>query len=115
MEDLLIETLKTFGFPVILQGSLHENDPYPDEFFTFWNDDSNSEKFYDNIEHSVLYVYDVNFYSVDAANVYDVLREAKEKLKANGFIISGDGHSIGSDEPTHDGRGITVKYLRRMN
>ena len=36
MEDLLISTLETFGFPVMLQGALLPNEPYPADFFTFW-------------------------------------------------------------------------------
>lgn len=110
MEDKLIEILESFGYPVFLQGSLAENEPYPDNFFTFWNNDSESDSFYDNDENSIVYDYDVNFYSIDAAAVYDVLRQAKKALKKAGFIVSGDGYTVGSDESTHDGRGINVLY-----
>jgi hypothetical protein len=111
MEDLLIATLETFGYPVKLQGSLLENEPYPNHFFTFWNNSSAGNSFYDNAETSTAYDYDVNFYSSDPTLVYSVMREAKEKLKAAGFIVSGDGYSVASDEPTHDGRGMNVKCL----
>ena len=47
MEDLLIEILSDFGYPVMLQGSLADDEPYPDNFFTFYNNDSYSH-FYDN-------------------------------------------------------------------
>ena len=114
MEDLLIEVLSSFGFPVILQGSLAANARYPDNFFTFWNNDSSDGTHYDNAAASVLYEYEVNFYSNNPANVYDVLRAAIAKLRAAGFIISGDGYSVASDEPTHDGRGVDVEYLRRL-
>ena len=112
VEDLLIETLATFGYPVKLQGSLLENEPYPSDFFTFWNDSSNSQAFYDNNENAIIYEYSVNFYSVDSAKVYSVLREAKFKLKQVGFIVSGDGHSVASDESSHDGRGIDITYMK---
>lgn len=112
MEDLLIEVLSQFGYPVKLQGSLLEDEPYPDHFFTFWNNDSESESFYDNDEKSITYDYDVNFYSINQEWVYSKLREAKAALKKAGFIISGDGYSVMSDEPTHDGRGMNVKYLK---
>lgn len=112
MEDKLIEILQEFGYPVKLQGSLTDNEPYPDHFFTFWNNDSMSENFYDNADHGTVYDYDVNFYSRDQAAVYDVLRKAIGKLKQNGFIISGDGYSVASDEPTHDGRGVRVYYRK---
>jgi|GEM_PF-268109 hypothetical protein len=112
VEDLLIETLATFGYPVRLQGSLLENEPYPSDFFTFWNDSSNSQAFYDNNENAIIYEYSVNFYSVDSAKVYSVLREAKSKLKQVGFIVGGDGHSVASDETSHDGRGIDITYMK---
>lgn len=114
MEDLLIDTLSTFGYPVMLQGSLLPNEPYPDDFFTFWNNSSRDGTHYDNTAASVLYRYEVNFYSNNPANVYSVLRAAITKLHAAGFIISGDGYSVASDEPTHDGRGVDVMYLRRF-
>lgn len=115
MEDLLIETLGRFGYPVKLQGSMLESESYPNHFFTFWNNNSYGETYYDNDEHSTLFDYDVNFYSNNPELVYSVLREAIAVLKEAGFIVSGDGYSVASDEPTHDGRGINVKYLRRNN
>lgn len=113
MEDLLINTLESFGYPVKLQGSMLPDEPYPDHFFTFWNGDSSGESFYDNNEQTTSFDYDVNFYSVDPESVYSTLREAKKALIKAGFIVSGDGYSVASDEPTHDGRGINAKYLRR--
>lgn len=113
MEDLLIETLQSFGYPVRLQGSLLPDEPYPNHFFTFWNSNSHGEKFYDDDEHSTTFIYRVCFYSIDPELVYTKLREAKAALKEAGFILSGDGYSVDSDEPTHDGRAIDVLYLRR--
>ena len=112
MEDLLISTLEAFGYPVMLQGSLLPNEPYPDNFFTFWNNGSSDGTHYDNAAASVIYRYEVNFYSNNPANVYDVLRAAITSLRAAGFIISGDGYSVASDEPTHDGRGVMANYLK---
>ena len=113
MEDLLIQTLDAFGFPIKLQGSLLPDEPYPEHFFTFWNNDSFGKSYYDNEEHSIAYDYEVNFYSTNPEWVYSKLRDAIVELKKAGFIVSGDGHSVISDEPTHDGRGINVLYLRR--
>lgn len=114
MEDLLIEVLSTFGYPVRLQGSFAEDKKYPEHFFTFWNNSSDSQSYYDNDEKTIVYNYDVNFYSTNPEYVYTKLREAKTLLKENGFIVSGDGYSVMSDEPTHDGRGMNVLYLRRI-
>lgn len=111
MEDLLIEVLSEFGYPVMLQGSMLPDAKYPNHFFTFWNNSSFDDAFYDNKEHKTIYDYSVNFYSVDPSLVYSKLREAKVELKKHGFIVSGDGHSVASDEPTHDGRGINVLFI----
>ena len=113
MTEKLIEVLTTLGYPVRLQGSLAANEAYPDSFFTFWNNSSEGESYYDDNEHSTVFSYDVNFYSTDPELVYTKLRAAVVALKAAGFIVSGDGHSVMSDEATHDGRGITILYLRR--
>lgn len=95
-----------------MQGSLLPDEPYPDSFFTFWNNFSEGENYYDNDEKSAVYSYDVNFYSTNPELIYTKLREVKRLLKENGFIVSGDGHSVVSDEPTHDGRGLDVLYLK---
>ena len=115
MEDLLIETLANFGFPVLLQGSLLPDEPYPDHFFTFWNNDSYGNSYYDNNEQSTVFNYDVNFYSINPEWVYSKLRAAIAALKSAGFIVSGDGYSVLSDESTHDGRGVNVLYRRENN
>lgn len=112
VEDILIETLESFGYPVRLQGSLLPNEPYPDNFFTFWNDSSNSSAFYDNDEHAIVYSYSVNFYSTEPNKCYEMIRNAKKELKKRGFILTGDGYSVPSDEITHDGRGISAEYLK---
>lgn len=114
MEDFLIEILSTFGFPVRRQGSLLEDEPYPDNFFTFWGNFADTQSAYDNQENSIIYSYDVNFYSTDVEKVYGVLREAKKKLKENGFEAWGDGYDVMSDETTHYGRGFSVSYLKVM-
>lgn len=113
MEDLLISLLETFGYPVRLQGSLGENEEFPDHFFTFWNNNSEDGSFYDNAETSTEFGYSVYFYSCNPEFVYSKTREAIKLLKANGFIISGDGFSVDSGEQTHDGRGFTARYVRR--
>lgn len=112
MEDMLFEVLEEMGYPYMLQGSLSQDEAYPEHFFTFWNNNSSDGEHYDNKATSTIYDWDVNFYSVDQEKVYTVLRETIEKLKKKGFIISGDGYSVQSDEPTHDGRGVNVLYRK---
>lgn len=108
MKDLLINTLETFGFPVKLQGSLTKDEKYPDSFFTFWNNDSFDYEHYDNKPIGYIWDFDINFYSIDPELVNKKLLDAIEKLRKNGFIISGQGYDVASDEPTHTGRGINA-------
>ena len=114
MEDLLISTLETLGYSVDLQGSYAPEQTYPDHFFTYWNDSTDGQSYYSNKEGAILWSYSVNFYSVDPLLVNTKLLEAKALLKAQGFMVSGAGYSVMSDEPTHTGRGITVRYLQKL-
>lgn len=113
MKDALIALLETFGYPVRLQGSLAEKEAYPESFFTFWNNDTPDGSHYDNNPISYVWDFDVNFYSTDPALVNSVLLEAINLLKTNGWIISGKGYDVATDEPTHTGRGMNVLYLER--
>lgn len=111
MEDKLIEILETFGYPVVRQGSLGPDEEYPDSFFTFWNNDSPDHAHYDNAEYGTEWDFDVNFYSIDPEKTYQVLADARIKLKQNKWIIPGKGYDVASDEVTHTGRGMRVFYL----
>lgn len=114
MIDLLIGTLKKLGYPVRRQGSIAESEQRPDHFFTFWNDDTDSEGFYDNEETKIRWEYSVNFYSTDPLKVNKTLLEAKKMLQKEGFIVSGAGYDVASGEPTQTGRGISVCYCQNI-
>lgn len=114
MEDLLIEILEEFGYPVIRQGSMGPNEEYPSRFFTFWNNATSSHSHYDNKVASKVDDFDVNFYSINVSETYKILSQAAAKLRENHFIIDDDGYDVGSDEPSHTGRGMHVLYLRRV-
>lgn len=112
MEDNLIELLESFGFPVIRQGSLSEDENYPQNFFTFWNNESADHAHYDNSEYGNDWDFDVNFYSIDPEQTYTVLANARTLLKQNGWIVPSKGHDVASDEPTHTGRGFQTMFLQ---
>lgn len=114
IEDLLIEILESFNVPVIRQGSLSDDEDYPETFFTFWNNLTEEGSFYDNENRSEMADYDVNVYSSDPSSVYTFLREAKKKLKQNGFSIPDAGHDVASDVDTHTGRGLNALYIKRL-
>lgn len=110
MEDLLIATLEALGYPVKRQGSLLPDEPYPDHFFTFWNDSADGDGFYSNTENAIVWAYTVNFYSVNVSKTYSELLRAKTALINAGFTVTGGGFDVGSDEVTHTGRGIEIYY-----
>lgn len=112
MEELLIDTLGYFNLPVIRQGSMTKDEEYPNEFFTFWNNTSDDGNHYDNVAASTIWNFDVNFYSVDPGNVGKMLKDAINELRRAGFIVAGNGYDVGSDEPTHTGKGVNVLYLQ---
>ena len=113
IKDLFIDTISSFGYPVLLQGSMSEDDKYPDNFFTFYNNDTAGGAFYDNKENQTEWDFDLNFYSNDPEKVNTILVQAKALLKDAGFKVDGKGHDVASDEPTHTGRGVTVIYIER--
>ena len=110
MEDALITLLATLGFPVMRQGSLPDNQAYPDTFITFWNRAENGLSFYDNETASVVHDFDVNVYSSDPDTAYSTLSAARTLLRANGWTIGIRGYDAASDEITHIGRGMRVWY-----
>lgn len=114
MEDLLISTLEALGYPIRLQGSFKPDESYPTNFFTFWNDSADGTSFYSNTESAIVWQYSLNFYSTDPLLVNSKLLEAKALLKSEGWIVSGAGYDVMSDEPTHTGRGITITYRQKQ-
>ena len=115
VKEILIDALASFQLPVILQGSLAAEENYPPELFTFYINDSNFDKHYDNTETRTVYNIDLNFYSNDPARTDSVLREAIPLLKAAGFIPTGAGYDLQVDAPEiHTGQGMTLYYIERI-
>lgn len=114
MEDNLITLLESFKLPVIRQGSLAPTDPYPDTFFTFWNNEESEHSSYDNDAVLLDNSFDVNVYSTSPAKVYQLIREAASLLKQNGWVILVRGYDAMSDEVTHTGRGMQVGFLQNV-
>lgn len=107
MKVELIKLLETFGFPVFLQGSMNDDEDYPDSFFTFWNFETPEDSHYDNEAVRAVWGIWVYFYSNDPASIDTKLEEARKLLKENGWIIDGKGEDVNSDVKTHTGRMIT--------
>ena len=106
MEELLIKTIKEMGYPIIKQGSLSEDENYPDNT-------SDDGSHYDNESNTYIWDFDLNVYSSDPEKINKLLLDAKEKLIKKEFIVNGKGHDLISDEPTHTGRGINVQIIEK--
>lgn len=111
MKEKLIATLEAAGYPVYLQGTLLENEPYPDNFITFWTADSSSAADFDNESAATAWSYQIINYGTNPANVATIAKELRSLLKAAGFIPQGKGRDIPSDEPTHTGWACDYLYL----
>lgn len=115
MEDKLIEILESFGYPVYRQGSMSNDESYPETFLTFWNNDSPDHAHYDNKEYGTAWDFNVYVYSSNPALTYSVLTDVRTALKSAGWIVPGKGFDVQSDEATHTGRGLGVFYLDTQN
>lgn len=106
MKQKLITALENCGFvngkTLLLQGTLAANDPYPDNFVTFWADYTDS-KYFDNKIISVDWHFTVIYYSNDPEKVEKKPIDIINALRAAGFIPQGKGQDIASDEQTHTG------------
>ena len=113
MKEKLIDILKTFGFPVFLQGSLNPDEDYPASFFTFWVFDAPESAHYDNNPNACDWGFWIYFYSNNPQLVESVPLQAKAALKAAGFVFDGKPIDANSDVETHTGCMLTA-YFKEM-
>lgn len=114
MKDKLTSVLESLKYPYFQQGTMNKEEGYPDSYFTFKNMSTSGDGFYNNEEHKTIWLFIVAFYSNNPDLVEKELLNAKKKLKENGFIASGKGYDVDSDEPTQTGRGIAVKIIENL-
>lgn len=111
MKERLITTLEALEYDVFLQGSIAEDEAYPESFITFFTTDSNEQAFFDSNPYGTAWHYTVIFYTSNPALMSTVPMEIYNTLKAAGFIPQGKGRDIPSDEPTHTGWANEYIYL----
>lgn len=109
--DRIYDTLISLGLPVFLQGSLGENEPYPEKFITYWISDSEDESHYDDRVHTVIWYATIIFYSRDMLEIADFSKQIRNLLEEAGFIPQGKGNLIPSDEPGWVGYGVDFVYV----
>lgn len=115
MREALINLLKTYGYPVRRQGSIGPKEKYPDSFFTIWNGETDDVSHYDDKPTAMVWDFDVNFYSKSPSLVDSTIVDVVGKLRKAGWIVSGYGYDLPTDEPTHVGRGILAVYREITN
>jgi len=104
MKDLLISLLECFcPDNVYLQGTLNEDEAYPQKFITFFVTDTEDLEFYDNAVVGAAWYVSVIFYSSNPAEVNSIPFTIAEVLKRAGFIPQGKGRDIMSSKPSHTG------------
>ena len=97
----LIAAIEPLGYPIFLQGSLNDNEAYPESFFTYWNFQANDTKAFDNDASICEWGYWLYFYSSNPALVETEILRAK---------VWGKGEDIKSDVISHTGRMITAYF-----
>lgn len=112
--NTLYSTLAAFDLPVYLQGSMGDDESYPDAFYTYFNNDSGGAMYYDDAENAVVWDFDVNAYATNPDTAQEMLLQARDALRAMGYVCAGSGYDVISDEPTHTGRGINATYKERV-
>lgn len=111
MKEKLLAALDPLGYPVLLQGSLLDDEPYPNEFITFWTADSSSAAEFDNESAETAWTYQIINYCTSPARVAEIAQQIRAALKAAGFISQGKGRDIPSDTPTHTGWACDFIYI----
>lgn len=112
MKNLLVTTLEALGYPVYLQGTYSE-DVYPDSMITFYITDSSDLTHYDNDTREWEWSIMVNFYSRDPVLLDTEPEKIRKALKSAGFIPSGKGRDLPSDDPTLNGWTTNYTYIER--
>lgn len=110
IEDLM-EILSKYDVPVYKQGSMSDEEEYPETFITFWNSNSLDHSHYDNDNYGVTWDYQICVYSSDPTQTYSLIEDIRKDLKAAGWTVPGKGYDAASDEPTHTGRAIEAFFL----
>ena len=107
MKDLK-DIFELIDVPIYRQGSLAENEAYPDETFcTYWMRSDNLDDWYDNKPRKREITCDISIYS----NEYDTMSHKIQKIRDDCIendIITSDIHDLASDDVDYTGQGVTV-------
>jgi hypothetical protein len=104
MKERLINVLESFcPDNVYLQGTLNENDAYPQKFITFFVSTTSNLEFLDDSLIATQWDFSVMFYSNNPVEVNKIPAKIAAALKQAGFIQQGKGYDIVADRPPFTG------------
>lgn len=110
----LINLLKNnFKKEVFRQGSLSDKIAYPSSFFTYWNTSSEYSEYFDNKGKEIEHTIQLCYYSKNIEDVYEILRNARNLLVANGYFCNDVGSDIPSQDTDAYGRAIELTFVER--
>lgn len=109
--DELIELLESFNYEVVRQGSYSDQSEYPDTFITYWNPATPDHSYYDNNNYGIEWNVDIYIYSTSIDTAYSLTASIRALLKESGWSVPSAGFDIGSDSPSHVGRGLEIKKI----
>lgn len=114
LEEIFNELEQEYEIPYSRQGSYAEDEELPTSFFTFWNNKSEFEDYYNNKPTNCDWEWLIFFYTKDASMLYVGLEKFIEKALEKGFFIEGKGSDISCDEPNYSGRYLKVTYQEEL-
>ena len=98
--DKIIETLKTLGIDVKLQGSYESAEKLPDSFATYFIPDSQVLSTYNNKHFRIGYTINVNYYSKNMSDINTIPDQIFDAMIAAGFTAENVGYDAGLDKET---------------
>lgn len=112
--EALEAVLEDTGLPYFRQGSLMEDEPYPDSFFTFWNLSTEEERFYDDEPHAAVWTWQVYFYTRDPSLLYSQMDALLASARSAGFIPASRAFDLASDLDEWSGRTVRLQYVQTI-
>lgn len=112
IKERIINVLGSFDIPVYLQGTMAEDEPYPERFLTFFVHSADDESFYNDEATQEVYGVSVMYYDADSERVESFPKtDLIPAMRNAGFIKQGNGIDVLSDAPTHTGKALEF-YLK---
>lgn len=112
--EALEQLLESTGYPYFRQGSLAEDEPYPETFWTFWNISTDEDRFYDDEPHATVWTWQIYLYTRDPSIMYSEMEDLVEAAREAGFIPVSRATDLASDLPEWVGRTIRIQYIQTI-